>query len=78
MKQEKTVREAAELDRLIAAYAGGPFNDSTKLAEAGVVSLAVFRIIADLGPSTGVEINAERLADVHTIGDLKAWLWDLT
>jgi hypothetical protein len=67
-----------DLDDVIARYATEPFDDSTPIAEAGLVSLSVFRIITDLVTDPRVEIDAGRLAGIRTVTDLKAWLWEIT
>lgn len=67
-----------DLDSVIGSYAAGPYQDATPLAEVGIVSLTIFRIITEIGPEAGVEIDVERLASVETVGDLKDWLQHLT
>ena len=67
-------RDPVDLDALISRYAPGSFTDSTPLNEAGLVSLSVFRIAAELAPDFAAEIDVEGLAGVHTIADLKRWL----
>ncbi|MFC7309265.1 hypothetical protein ACFQVC_34285 [Streptomyces monticola] len=62
------------LDAVISAYATGEFDDSTLLAEAGVASLAVLRIVIDVLPDPSLELDTESLATVRTVGDLKQWL----
>ncbi|MEV7425361.1 MULTISPECIES: hypothetical protein [unclassified Streptomyces] len=64
----------AGLDEVIAAYASGEFDDATPLAEVGVASLAVLRIVIDVFPDPSYELNTEELAAVSTVGDLKRWL----
>jgi hypothetical protein len=66
-----------DLDDVIARYATEPFDDFTPIAEAGLVSISVFRVITDVVTDPGVEIDAGRLADVRSVGDLKAWLRDI-
>jgi aryl carrier-like protein len=63
-----------DFDKLIAPYAAGPFTDDSTLIDVGLVSLSVFRIIAELKPDPGVEIDIEGLAGVRTIAELKLWL----
>jgi aryl carrier-like protein len=63
-----------DFDELIAQYAAGPFTDESSLIDAGLVSLSIFRIVGELKPDPGVEIDIEGLAGVHTVADLKAWL----
>ena len=67
-----------DLDTVIDRYAAEAFDDETSLIEAGLVSLSIFRIITDVVIDDDVEIDASRLADVRTIGDLKNWLRELT
>jgi len=65
---------ALDLDEAISAYATGEFEDTTPLAEAGVASLAVLRIVVDVLPDPSLELDTESLATVRTVGDLKQWL----
>jgi hypothetical protein len=66
--------EPPDLDEVIARYAVSSFTDTTLLTEAGVVSLSIFRIIAELHPEPDVEIDIESVADVRTVLELKQWL----
>jgi hypothetical protein len=66
-----------DLDDVIARYATEPFEDSTPIVEAGLVSTSVLRVITDVVTDPGVEIDAGRFADVRTVGDLKQWLRDI-
>ena len=72
------MRLAAEYDQLIGTHSMGEFTDASRLTDIGLVSLSVYRIIAALEPEPGVEIDAERLAHVHTVGELKRFLDELT
>ncbi|MGW4213749.1 hypothetical protein ACWEIJ_37600 [Lentzea sp. NPDC004789] len=65
---------AAQIHALIESHAAGSFTDSTTLVDAGVVSLSIFRMIAELRPDPGAELDIEGLAHVHTVADLKRWL----
>jgi hypothetical protein len=66
-----------ELDAVIARYATFAFDDSTLLLDAGLESLALLRLAVEVAPDDDAEIDATRLVDVQTIGDLKGWLRDL-
>lgn len=66
-----------DFDELIAQYAAGPFTDESTLIDVGLVSLSIFRIVAELKPDPGVEIDIEGLAAVTTVADLKRWLGPL-
>lgn len=76
-ERETGVSDAHDLDRAIARYTAGPFTDSTLLTDAGLVSLSMFRIAAELCPDPSAEINVEGLAGVRTIRELKQWLGGL-
>lgn len=65
-----------DLDMAIAGFAITPFDDSTLLAEAGLESLSVLRLAAQMAPED-VEIDAGRLVELRTVGDLKSWLSSL-
>lgn len=71
---ESAMNDTAGLDAAIAVYASGEFDDATPLAEAGVASLAVLRIVVDVLPDPSYELDTEALAAVSTVGDLKRWL----
>ncbi len=66
-----------DVDEVIARYAVGRVTDGTSLVHAGLDSLAVLRIVVAYA-DPGQEIAATRLPSVRTVGDLKAWLADLT
>ncbi|MEV1026128.1 hypothetical protein [Streptomyces sp. NPDC050264] len=71
----ETARNAtAGLDGAICAYATGEFEDTTPLAEIGVTSLAVLRVVIDVLPDPSLELDTGSLATVRTVGDLKQWL----
>jgi hypothetical protein len=65
-------------DGVIARYAVGEFDDTTPLRAVGLESLSVLRIVADLLTDPEAQVWPERLATVWTVGDLKAWLGELT
>jgi hypothetical protein len=65
---------ATDIDRAIAQYVVGRCDDATPLAEAGLESLSVLRIIAEVIHDPEAELDAERLVELRTIADLKAWL----
>lgn len=66
-----------DLDTLIARHATAAFDDSTPLLDAGLDSLSLIRLAVETTADEDAEIDATRLVDVTTIGDLKAWLRDL-
>lgn len=63
-----------DLDAVISRYAMWPFQDDTTLVQAGLDSLSVLRMVADLEPDPDREIGAERLVAIETVGELKTWL----
>ncbi len=67
----------SDLDATIAKYATEGFTDETPLLEAGIESLSLLRLAVDVVAEGDAEIDATRLVDLRTIGDLKAWLTDL-
>lgn len=69
---------APDLDAVIGRFALWPFTDETPLIQAGVDSLSVLRIVADLAVSPGQEIGVERLVAIQTIGELKDWLREMS
>lgn len=66
-----------DLDATIARYATFTFDDSTPLLDAGLESLALLRLAVDVASDDDAEIDASRLVDLHTVGDLKGWLTDI-
>ncbi|GAB3157547.1 hypothetical protein GCM10027290_58790 [Micromonospora sonneratiae] len=68
---------SADLDAAIARYATEGFTDATPLLEAGIESLSLLRLAVEIAADDDAEIDATRLVDLQTIGDLKAWLTDL-
>lgn len=66
-----------DLDQTIARYATFTFDDSTPLLDAGLESLALLRLAVDVASDDDAEIDASRLVDLHTVGDLKGWLTDI-
>jgi aryl carrier-like protein len=66
-----------DLDAVIARYATFTFDDSTPLLDAGLESLALLRLAVETAADDDAEIDATRLVDLHTVGDLKAWLIEL-
>jgi hypothetical protein len=69
----------ADLDTTIAKYASVTFDDSTPLLEAGLESLSLLRLAVEVAADDDdAEIDATRLVDLRTVGDLKRWLGELT
>ncbi|MGC4786362.1 phosphopantetheine-binding protein [Micromonospora sp. DT178] len=68
----------ADLDTTIAKYASVAFDDSTPLLEAGLESLSLLRLAVELADDDDAEIDATRLVDLRTVGDLKQWLRELS
>ena len=66
-----------DLDTVIARYAVGRVTDASSLAQAGLDSLAVLRIVVESVTDPEIEIAPSRLADVLTVADLKRWLGEL-
>lgn len=66
-----------DLDATIARYATFSFDDSTPLLDAGLESLALLRLAVEVAVDDDAEIDATRLVDLHTVGDLKNWLSDM-
>ncbi|MFD4658724.1 phosphopantetheine-binding protein [Kitasatospora sp. NPDC058444] len=65
-----------DLDSTIARYATADFDDSTLIQEAGLESLSLLRLAVEVADED-VEIDAEGLVRVRTVGDLKVWLTSL-
>lgn len=66
-----------DLDATIARYATFTFDDATPLLDAGLESLALLRLAVEVAADEDAEIDATRLVDLQTVGDLKGWLADL-
>jgi acyl carrier protein len=66
-----------DLDSTIAKYATVSFDDSTTLLDAGLESLSLLRLAVEVATDDDAEIDATRLVNVQTVGDLKAWLSSL-
>lgn len=66
-----------DLDTVIARYAVGRVTDASSLAQAGLDSLAVLRIVVESVTDPETEIAPSRLAGVLTVADLKCWLGEL-
>jgi acyl carrier protein len=66
-----------DLDTVIARYAVGRVTDASSLAQVGLDSLAVLRIVVESVTDPEIEIAPSRLADVLTVADLKRWLGEL-
>ncbi|BCJ67431.1 acyl carrier protein [Polymorphospora rubra] len=66
-----------DLDTTIAKYASVAFDDSTPLLEAGLESLSLLRLAVEVATDDDAEIDATRLVDLRTVGDLKGWLREL-
>jgi aryl carrier-like protein len=68
---------AIDFDEVIARYAMWSFDDDTPLVQAGLDSLSMLRMVADLETDPDREIGAERLVAIDTVGELKTWLTSL-
>jgi hypothetical protein len=66
--------EPLDLDLVIARYTTASFDDETPLQKAGIESLSLLRLAADVATDEDAEIDATRLVDLRTVGDLKEWL----
>ncbi|PZG02536.1 phosphopantetheine-binding protein [Micromonospora deserti] len=71
------MKTAADLDEMIAKYASVGFTDATPLLEAGLESLSLLRLAVETAADDDAEIDATRLVDLRTVGDLKQWLSEL-
>ncbi|MFI5779964.1 phosphopantetheine-binding protein [Nocardia sp. NPDC051570] len=69
--------DTLDLDVAIARHATAEFDDSTLLTDAGLESLSLIRLAVEAATDEDAEIDATRLVDIHTIGDLKVWLLEL-
>ncbi|MFP3986814.1 acyl carrier protein [Streptomyces sp. E11-3] len=58
----------------IAEFVRMPFTPASDLAEIGLDSLSVIRIVADVLPDADQEIDAAELADLRTVGQFQDWL----
>lgn len=82
MNQFTTTKEPAmtaqlDLDAIIAKYATVSFDDDTALLDAGLESLSLLRLAVEVAADEDAEIDATRLADLGTVGELKQWLAEL-
>jgi aryl carrier-like protein len=66
-----------DLDSTIAKYATASFDDDTPLLDAGLESLSLLRLAVDVAADDDAEIDATRLVELHTVGELKVWLREL-
>jgi hypothetical protein len=66
--------ESLDLDPVIARYTTASFDDLTPLPTAGIESLSLLRLAAEVATDQNAEIDATRLVDLRTVGDLKLWL----
>lgn len=67
-----------DLDSAIAKYATSGFDDSTPLLDAGLESLSLLRLAVETATDTDAEIDATSMAGLCTVGELKAWLRELS
>jgi hypothetical protein len=65
---------AFDLDSMISKHATAHFDDATSVLDAGLESLSLLRLAVEVAGDDDAEIDATTLVDVHTVGDLKAWL----
>lgn len=82
MNQFTTTKEPAmtaqlDLDAMIAKYATVSFDDDTALLDAGLESLSLLRLAVEVAADEDAEIDATRLVDLGTVGELKQWLTEL-
>jgi hypothetical protein len=66
-----------DVDLVIARYTTAGFHDLTPLQTAGIGSLSLLRLAAEVATDDDAEIDATRLVDLRTVGDLKLWLREL-
>jgi acyl carrier protein len=66
-----------DLDSTIAKYATASFDDSAVLLDVGLESLSLLRLAVEVATDDDVEIDATRLVDLRTVGELKQWLMEL-
>lgn len=77
---EPVVTEHATEDlasRVLREHARTAYSDDSLLAEIGIDSLAMLRIVVDLSRETGQEVDPEELASLRTVGALREWLHSL-
>jgi len=63
-----------DLDAAIGRYAAVSYTDSTPLVAAGLDSLTLLRLAADVAVDDDSEIDAGGLVRLRTVADLKTWL----
>jgi aryl carrier-like protein len=63
-----------DLDSAIGRYAAVSYTDATPLVAAGLDSLTLLRLAADVANDDDSEIDAGGLVRLRTVADLKAWL----
>lgn len=66
-----------DLDATIAKYATVSFDDGTTLLDAGLESLSLLRLAVEVAVDDDAEIDATRLVELNTVGELKLWLSEL-
>ncbi|RMI40639.1 acyl carrier protein [Streptomyces triticirhizae] len=59
---------------IIARFVRVPFTDNSGLAEIGLDSMSLVRVVVAFLPDTGQEIDAAALAELRTVGELRGWL----
>lgn len=67
----------SDLESIIAKHATTTFDDSTPLLDAGLESLSLLRLAVEVAADEETEVDATRLVDLRTVGDLKAWLREI-
>jgi acyl carrier protein len=67
-----------DLNSTIAKYATVSFDDRTALLDVGLESLSLLRLAVEVAADDDVEIDATRLVELNTVGELKQWLTELS
>lgn len=75
--KEPAMTAQLDLDAMIARYATASFDDDTPLLDAGLESLSLLRLTVDVTVDEDAEIDASRLVELTTVGELKRWLTEL-
>jgi acyl transferase domain-containing protein len=72
---ERAVDERLDdpVDAVLRQYARSSYADDASLADIGIDSLATLSIVAELAARHGLDVDADDLAELRTVGGFRRW-----
>ncbi|MFE5596237.1 beta-ketoacyl synthase N-terminal-like domain-containing protein [Streptomyces sp. NPDC056549] len=71
--EDRAASTESAADWLLREHARTDFDDTSRLTDIGIDSLARLQLIVELSQQTGLEIDPEEVGRLSTVGELRVW-----